>query len=216
MPKLVVRSFTVSLDGYCAAPDQTLEAPFGKGGLRLMNWAFATKFFNTMFGKEGGAEGIDNDFASHADDNIGASIMGRNMFGPLRGAWANEDWKGWWGETPPYHHAVFVVSHHKRAAFDMLGGTSFIFVNDGIESVLKQAFAAAKGKDVRLAGGPSIVRQYWKAGLIDELHLVQVPIMLCQGERLFEGLEGVEERYEVAEFTPSKSVAHLRVVKRKA
>ena len=137
MPKLVVRAFAVSLDGYSAAPGQTLEAPFGKDGLRLMDWAFATKTFRKMFGQAGGDEGVDNDFAVHADDNIGATIMGRNMFGPVRGPWLNEDWKGWWGEEPPYHHPVFVLSHQPRAPFALKGGTSFTFVNDGIESALK-------------------------------------------------------------------------------
>jgi len=215
MAKLVVRCFTVSLDGYSAAQGQTLDAPFGKGGLRLMDWAFATRFFNTMFGKAGGSEGIDNDFAVQADRNVGATIMGRNMFGPQRGPWPNQDWKGWWGENPPYHHPVFVLSHHPRPAFDMAGGTSFTFVNDGIESALKKAFAAAKGKDVRIGGGAATVRQYLKAGLVDELHLVLVPILLGQGERVFEGLDGVQDRYDVAEFVPSKTVSHVRIVKRK-
>src|SRR5260221_1567523 len=141
MPKLVVRSFAISLDGFSAAPGQSLEAPFGKDGLKLMDWAFATKYFDKMFGKEGGQEGLDNDFLLKSDENIGATIMGRNMFSPLRGPWLNEDWKGWWGENPPYHHPVFVLSHQKRASFEMQGGTSFTFVNDGIESALKQDLA---------------------------------------------------------------------------
>jgi dihydrofolate reductase len=214
MPKLVARCFTISLDGFSAAPGQNLEEPFGKDGLRLMDWAFATKYFKKMFGQEGGAEGIDNDFAFKADDNIGATIMGRNMFGPIRGPWLDEDWKGWWGENPPYHHPVFVLSHHKRTSFDMQGGTSFAFVNEGIESALRQAFAAAKGKDVRIGGGAATVRQYLKAGLVDELHLVQVPILLGQGERIFEDVGGVESRYECVEFTPSRAVSHLRIVKK--
>lgn len=214
MPKLVVRAFAVSFDGYSAAEGQTLEAPFGKDGLRLMNWAFATKKFCTMFGRPGGEEGIDNDFLVHADDNVGATIMGRNMFGPQRGPWPNEDWKGWWGEEPPYHHPVFVLSHHPRARFDMKGGTSFTFVNDGIEAALSQAFAAAQGKDVRIGGGAATVRQYLKAGLIDELHFVSVPLLFGSGERVFEGLSGLPERYEVAEFTPSKAVSHIKIVKK--
>lgn len=214
MPKLVVRSFAISLDGFSAAPGQSQEEPFGKDGLRLMNWVFATKFFNTMFGKPGGVEGIDNDFMAKSDDNIGASIMGRHMFGPPPDAKDKEAWKGWWGENPPYHHPVFVLSHQKKASFDMEGGTSFTFVTDGIESALKQAFAAAKGKDVRLAGGPATVRQYLKAGLIDELHLVQVPLLMGQGERIFEDVGGVENLYECVEFTPSKAVSHLRIVKK--
>lgn len=214
MPKLVVRSFALSLDGYSAAPGQSFKEPFGHNGLRLMGWAFATKHFSAMFGRPGGAEGIDNDFASKADDNIGASIMGRHMFGPPAGAEDPANWKGWWGPNPPYHTPVFVLTHEKKAPLQMEGGTSFTFVNDGIESALKQAFAAAKGKDVRLAGGADTVRQYLKAGLIDEMHLVQVPVLLGQGERVFEGLGGVESLYECVEFTPSKAVSHLRIVRK--
>jgi dihydrofolate reductase len=214
MPKLVARCIAISLDGFSAAKGQSLEAPFGKDGLRLMGWAFATRFFREMFGKEGGAEGIDHDFAVHANDNIGATIMGRNMFGPQRGPWADDEWKGWWGPNPPYHHPVFVLSHQKRASFDMEGGTSFTFVNDGIESALRQAFAAAKGKDVRIGGGAATIAQYLKAGLVDELHLVQVPILVGSGERIFESLAGIEDRYEVAEYVPSKTVAHMRIVKK--
>ena len=215
MPKLVVRSFAISLDGYSAAPGQAADAPFGQNGLRLMNWFFPTKFFMEMTGQPGkGDEGLDNDMVTESNKNIGASIMGRNMFGPQRGPWENEDWKGWWGDEPPYHHPVFVLSHQKRAPFEMKGGTSFTFVNDGIESALKQAFAAAKGKDVRIGGGAATVRQYLKAGLVDELHFVQVPILFGQGERIFEGLGGLEDRYEVVEFNPSKAVVHLKIVKK--
>jgi len=213
MAKLVVRAFAVSLDGYSAAKGQALDAPFGRGGLRLMDWAFATRFFSEMFGKGGGSEGIDNDFALEADHHIGATIMGRNMFGPQRGPWPDEGWKGWWGGNPPYHHPVFVLSHHPRSSFELEGGTRFTFVNDGIESALRQAIAAARGKDVRIGGGPATVRQYLKAGLVDELHLVLVPILLGHGERIFEGLDGVQDRYGVAEFIPSRTVSHVRIVK---
>ena len=216
MPKLVVRAFAVSLDGYSAAKGQALDAPFGRGGLKLMDWAFATKFFSTMFGRGGGSEGIDNDFAVRADENVGATIMGRNMFGPQRGPWPDEEWKGWWGKNPPYHHPVFVLSHFERKSYALEGGTSFTFVNDGIESALKRAFAAAKGKDVRIGGGAATVGQYLKAGLVDELHFVLVPILLGHGERIFEGLDGVQDRYEVADFIPSKTISHVRIVKRKA
>lgn len=214
MPRLVVRSFTISLDGFSAAPGQSQEAPFGKDGLRLMNWAMATKHFNALFGQAGGVGGVDNDFMAKSDENIGASIMGRHMFGPPPDAQDKAAWKGWWGEKPPYHHPVFVLTHEKKAAFDMEGGTSFTFVNDGIESALKQALAAARGKDVRLAGGPATVREYLRAGLIDELHLVQVPLLLGQGERIFENLGGVEDLYECVEFTPSEAVSHLRIIKK--
>ena len=216
MPKLVVRCFTLSLDGFSAAPGQSQKAPFGKDGLRLMNWAFATRHFNAMFGRPGGVEGVDNDFMARADENIGASILGRRMFGPPPDAKDKSAWKGWWGENPPYHHPVFVLTHEKKASIAMEGGTSFTFVNDGIESALRQAFAAANGKDVRVGGGAETVRQNLKAGLIDELHLVQVPLLLGQGERIFEGLGGVEDFYECVEYTPSKAVSHLRIVRKKS
>lgn len=214
MPKLVVRSFAISLDGFSAAPGQTLDAPFGKDGLRLMNWVFPTKAFNRMIGKPDGEEGLDNDFMEKADANVGASIMGRNMFGPPSDVADKAAWRGWWGENPPYHHPVFVLTHETKAPLAMEGGTSFTFVNDGIESALEQAFAAAQGKDVRLAGGATTVRAYLQAGLIDELHLVQVPLLMGQGERIFEGLGGVEDRYECVEFIPSQAVSHLRIVRK--
>lgn len=179
-----------------------------------MDWAFATKHFRKMFGQEGGAEGIDNEFAIHSDDNIGANILGRHMFGPPPDAKDKASWKGWWGENPPYHTPVFVLTHKPQPPLEMQGGTTFHFVTDGIESALKQAFAAAKGKDVRLGGGPATVRQYLKAGLIDELHLVQVPLFMGQGERIFEDLGGAEDLYECVEFTPSKAVAHLKIVRK--
>jgi dihydrofolate reductase len=214
MPRLVVRAFAVSLDGFGAAKGQSLQDPFGPGGLRLMDWAFATRFFSQMFGREGGSGGIDDDFARAADANVGATIMGRHMFGPQRGPWPDEDWKGWWGANPPYHHPVFVLSHHPRPSFALEGGTSFTFVGDGIESALRQAFAAAGGKDVRIGGGPATVRQYLQAGLVDELHLVLVPILLGQGEGIFEGLVGLQDRYEVAEFVPSRTVSHVRIARK--
>jgi len=213
MPRLVVRAFTISLDGYSAGPQQSLEEPFGKGAGRLMDWFRATQSFHAMVGESGGERGMDDDFASHADDNVGATIMGRNMFGPDRGPW-DLNWRGWWGDNPPYHHPVFVLSHREREPFEMQGGTSFTFVTNGIESALEQAIAAAKGKDVRIGGGAETVRQYLGAGLVDEMHLVQVPLLMGQGERIFEDLAGVEDRYECTEFTPSKLVSHLRIVKR--
>lgn len=216
MPKLVVRAFAVSLDGFACSIDQNINEPFGRNGMRLMSWLFVTKFFNKMIGKDGGEEGLDNDMAVLADDKVGATIMGRNMFGPQRGTWEDDEWKGWWGDEPPYHHPVFVLSHHNRSHFEMKGGTSFTFVSDGIESALKQAFAAAKGKDVRIGGGAQTVKQYWKAGLIDELHLVQVPMLFGQGERLFEGLDKIGEDYEVVEYVPSKTVAHIKIAKKKS
>ena len=214
MPKLVGRCIAISLDGYSAAKGQSLEAPFGKGGLRLMDWLFATRYFAQMIGREGGTEGLDNDFLDHSFDNIGASIMGRNMFGPQRGPWPNDDWKGWWGPNPPYHHPVYVLSHHARPSFEMEGGTRFTFVNDGIDSALQQAFAAAKGKDVRINGGAATLNQYLKAGLVDELHVVMVPVLLGNGERVFADMDGLEDRYEVTEYIPSTTVAHVRLVRK--
>jgi dihydrofolate reductase len=213
MSKLVVRSFAISLDGFSAGVQQRPEEPWGKGGIQLMNWAFATKYFSTIFSRSGGEEGIDNDFASQADNNIGATIMGRHMFGPDRGAW-DLSWNGWWGDNPPFHHPVFVLCHQKRDPFELKGGTSFTFITDGIESALKQALAVAKGKDVRIGGGPDTVRQYLKARLIDEMHLVQVPLLLGQGERIFEGLGGIENYYECKNFTPSKQVSHLLITRK--
>src|SRR5689334_1161812 len=166
-----------------AGPDQDEENPLGVGGQRLHEWAFATRTYRRMFGMEGGEAGLDDRFAAQGDVEIGATIMGRNMFGPVRGPWPDEAWRGWWGENPTFHHPVFVLTHHPRPALTMEGGTTFHFVSDGIESALRQAFAAADGKDVRLGGGAATIQQFLRAGLIDELHLVIVPILLGRGER---------------------------------
>jgi dihydrofolate reductase len=214
MPKLVARCIAISLDGYAAAKGQALDAPFGKDGLRLMDWARSTKFFAQMVGQDGGTEGLDNDFMVHSFDNVGATIMGRNMFGPQRGPWPNDEWKGWWGPNPPYHHPVFVLSHHERSAFTLEGGTSFTFVTDGPDSALKQAIAAANGKDVRVGGGAAAIRQYLAAGQLDELHLVLVPILLGDGERIFDGLAGLDGRYAVTEYIPSETVAHVKIARK--
>jgi len=180
-----------------------------------MDWALATRTFKTMFGNEGGTTGIDDTFAAKADEGVGATIMGRNMFGPIRGPWLNEDWKGWWGANPPYHHPVFVLTKYPRQSIPMEGGTTFHFVSEGIEIALEKAFEAAKGKDVRIGGGATVVRQYLRAGLIDELHLVITPKLLGAGERLFDGTEEVSQRYEYTEFIASEAAAHVRLVKRK-
>ena len=210
MPKLRVHNFAVSLDGYAAGLDQDIDHPLGVGGTGLHEWAFATRTFHKMLGTEGGEESVDDDFIAQGDAGIGATIMGRNMFGPIRGPWGNEDWKGWWGDSPPYHHPVFVLTHHPQAPIAMQGGTTFHFVDDGIESALEQAFAAADGKDVRLGGGVATVQQYLRAGLIDEMHLAFVPILLGGGERLFDHLDGATSGYEVVEFVGTPAVAHAR------
>ena len=205
----------MSLDGFTSAPNQSRENPFGEEGIAIMDWALATRTFKTMFGNEGGSTGIDDTFAAKADEGVGATIMGRNMFGPIRGPWFNEDWKGWWGANPPYHHPVFVLTKYPRQSIPMEGGTTFHFVTEGIEIALEKAFVAAKGKDVRIGGGATVVRQYLRAGLIDELHLVITPKLLGSGERLFDGTDEVAKRYEYAEFIASEAAAHVRLVKRK-
>ncbi len=214
MQKLVVRGYALSIDGFSSAPEQSLENPFGKDGLSLMEWAWQTRTIRSMFGQEGGSTGIDDDFLAKATENIGANILGRNMFGPVRGPWVGDDWKGWWGANPPYHTPVFVVTSHGRAALPREGGTTFHFVNDGIESALQQAFAAAQGKDVRLGGGATLVRQYLRARLVDELHLVITNKLLGSGERLFEGTDNIARDYECSETVGSETVTHVRLVKK--
>lgn len=213
MPKLRVHNLAMSLDGYVAGPDQSLDNPLGVGGPRLHEWVFETRAGRRMFGLEGGNDGVDNDFMARADEGIGATIIGRNMFGPIRGPWPNEDWTGWWGDNPPYHHAVFVLTHHPRPSIPMQGGTTFHFVDAGIEAALERAFAAANGKDVRLGGGAATVQQYLRAGLIDELNLVIVPILLGSGERLFDHLAGGPQGYRCDALVSSPSVAHVRLVR---
>lgn len=214
MQKLVVRGYALSIDGFSSASGQSLENPFGIGGLALMEWAFQTRTMRTMFGQEGGSTEIDDAFLAKAMENIGANILGRNMFGPVRGPWGGDEWKGWWGPNPPYHTPVFVVTHHERAPLPMEGGTTFHFVTDGIESALQQAFAAAQGKDVRLGGGATLIRQYLRAGLVDELHLVITNKLLGSGERLFEGTDNVAQDYECVETTGSGTVTHVRLVRK--
>jgi dihydrofolate reductase len=199
------------LDGYAAGPDQSVEDPLGVGGEKLHEWVFTTRYGRQMIGESGGDEGIDDRFLKQGDEGIGATVMGRNMFGPIRGAWENDEWKGWWGDDPPYHHPVFVLTHHQRPPLKMEGGTTFHFVNDGIETALERAFHAAEGKDVRLGGGPGTIQQYMNAGLVDELHVAIVPILLGGGERLFDRLDGDPDGYECVEFVSSPSVAHVRI-----
>lgn len=210
MPKARVHNFAMSVDGYAAGPNQSVDDPLGVGGPSLHEWVFATRTGAEMFGTGDGEEGLDDQFIAQGDEGIGATIMGRNMFGPIRGPWDDHEWKGWWGDNPPYHHPVFVLTHHPRPSFTMEGGTTFHFVQEGIEVVLEKAFEAAKGKDVRIGGGAATIQQYLRAGLIDDLHLAIVPILLGSGERLFDHLEGGPDGYECVEFVSSPSVAHVR------
>lgn len=189
MPKLRVESFSISLDGFGAGPHQDLKNPLGVGGMALHEWAFTTKTFRTMFGMDGGATDVDDEFARRGFQNIGAWILGRNMFAPSRGPWPDDGWKGWWGEEPPYHVPVFILTHHPRPSITMQGGTTFHFITDGIHAALKRAMEAAGGKDVRLGGGAATLRQYFQAKLIDEAHIAVSPVLLGAGEPLFAGLD---------------------------
>ena len=214
MSKVKVAAFTVSLDGFGAGLKQDLQNPLGVGGENLHSWLIDTEVFKKMQGEGNGRRGIDNDFAAQSMNNVGAWIMGRNMFGPVRGPWKDESWKGWWGEEPPYHTPVFILTHHARAPLTMEGGTTFHFVTAGIEPALKEAKDAAKGKDVRIGGGVATIRQYLSAGLIDEVHLALSPIFLGKGEHLFAVLD-----LHALGFTSIKTVAgekatHVMMTKR--
>ena len=213
MPKLRVHNFSVSLDGYCAGSDQSLDNPLGAGGEQLHNWILETRTFHQIFGEEGGEEGVDDRFAAAGEVGVGATIMGRNMFGPIRGNWTDDEWKGWWGDNPPYHHPTFVLTHHPRESITMEGGTVFHFITDGIESALERANEAAGGQDVRLGGGASAIQQYLRAGLVDEMHLAYVPVLLGSGERLFDGLGNVPTGYKIAEFVGTPAALHVRIVR---
>jgi dihydrofolate reductase len=189
MSKLKVLAFSVSIDGFGAGPRQSLQDPLGVGGKRLHEWFFPTRTFQQMIGGEGGATDEDDAFARSSFDNMGAWILGRNMFGPVRGPWPDDSWKGWWGDTPPYHVPTFVLTHHPRESITMKGGTVFHFVTGGIHEALERAREAAAGKDVRVGGGVSTVRQYLQAGLLDEIHLAQAPTLLGEGEALLAGID---------------------------
>jgi dihydrofolate reductase len=210
VPKLRVHNFSISLDGYGAGPNQDVDNPLGERGEELHEWAFETRTFRQMLRMEGGEEGLDDRFAAEGDVGIGATVMGRNMFGPIRGGWGDADWKGWWGDEPPYHHPVFVLTHHPHEPITMKGGTTFHFVTDGIHAALERAFEAANGKDVRLGGGVAAIQQYLRAGLLDEMHLVIVPVLLGSGERLFDKLDGGPAGFECVELVSSPSVVHAR------
>jgi dihydrofolate reductase len=215
MPKLRVHGFSISLDGYGAGPNQDVNNPLGVGGGALHEWAFATRTFREMFGAEGGSSGTDDEFAARGFRNIGAWIVGRNMFGPVRGPWLDENWKGWWGDNPPYHVPVFVLTHHPRASFTMSGGTTFHFVTDGVDKALERALDAAGGQNVRLGGGVTTIRQYLRAGLIDEMHLAIAPVLLGAGEHLLAGIDAPRLGYECAEHVATPNATHIVIAKRR-
>ena len=210
MPKLRVHNFSVSIDGYGAGPGQDIDNPLGVDGLKLHEWVFETRAWHSRQGTDGGSEGLDDKFLEAGDAGIGATVIGRNMFGPIRGDWPDESWTGWWGDDPPYHHQVFILTHHPRSPIKMKGGTTFNFVTDGIEVALERAFDAAGGQDVRLGGGVATIQQYLRAGLVDEMHLAIAPVLLGRGERLFDHLDHVSENYRCIELVSSPSVVHAR------
>src|SRR5579864_6645808 len=209
MPKVRVAGFSVSLDGFSAGIEQSLGDPLGKRGTEIFQWFFRTKSFCAMHGQEGGVVDTDDEFARRALENFGAFILGRNMFGPLRGPWPDHSWKGWWGDNPPYHAPTFVLTHHPRDPIEMDGGTTFIFVTDGIEAALEKAKLAAKGRDVKIGGGVETVRQYLRAGLIDELHLAFSPVVLGQGEAMFAGVDLPALGFRVTEHQASEQATHI-------
>jgi len=210
-----VNSFSISIDGYGAGPSQDLENPLGVGGATLHEWAFATRTFHQMFGEEGGAVGTDDDFVARGFVNVGAWIIGRNMFGPVRGEWPDDSWKGWWGDNPPYHVPVFVLSHYAREPIEMDGGTTFYFVTGGILEALVKATEAAGGKDIRLGGGVRTIRQYLQAGLIDEIHVAIAPVLLGSGEHLFAQLDLSALGYLCTEHVPTGMATHVVLTKSK-
>jgi dihydrofolate reductase len=217
MSKLRVNAFGISIDGYGAGPEQTLDQPMGAGGMALHQWVLGTRTFQKIAGDfaesliagKAGREGTDDDFAARGFENLGAWIMGRNMFAPSRGAWPDDGWKGWWGADPPYHVPVFVLTHHARAPLTMEGGTTFHFVTDGIHSALGRAREAAQGKDIRLGGGVATIRQYLTAGLIDEMHLAIAPALLGRGENLLAGIDTVSLGYKCTQHASSDHATHI-------
>jgi dihydrofolate reductase len=221
MSRVRVHNFSVSLDGYGTGEGQSLEAPFGHASGRLMNWFFGTRAFRAMHGEPGGepggSAGVDEAFASNWGPGIGAEIMGRNKFGPQRGPWEDEEWKGWWGDDPVFHTPVFVLTHHPRPSIEMKGGTTFLFIDASPAEALAAAREAAGGLDVRIGGGPATIRQFLAADLIDHMHIALVPIVLGRGERLWdgsEGLEGLEERFDIEAVSSPSGVTHLTFTRR--
>jgi dihydrofolate reductase len=209
MPIVRVNSFAVSLDGYAAGPNQSIENPLGIRGPELFEWFFSTRTWKQMHGHEGGSTGVDDEWARRGMENAGAWILGRNMFGPVRGSWPDDSWRGWWGEEPPYHVPTYVLTHHPRAPVEMKGGTTFLFVTDGIHAALQRAKDAAGDKDVRIGGGVATIQQYLRARLIDELHLVFRPIVLGSGENLFAGVDLAELGYLATEHVSTELAMHV-------
>jgi len=218
MSRVRVHNFSISLDGFATGEGQSFEAPFGHAGHRLHQWMFATRFGRSMFGDEGGGEGVDNAFAERFQPGIGAEIMGRAKFGPQHGAWTDlgteEEWRGWWGPNPPFHTPVFVLTHHPRPSIEMEGGTVFHFVDATPREALDLAVRAADGLDVRIGGGPTTVRQFLAADLVDLMHVVEVPIVLGRGGSLWEGLEGIESRFDVESVPSPSGVVHRTFTRR--
>jgi dihydrofolate reductase len=213
MPKLRVNCYSVSLDGYGAGPDQSRETPLGVGGESLHDWIVVTRTFHQMSRKDGGSTGTDDDFVARGMAGVGAWILGRNMFGPIRGPWPDDSWRGWWGKNPPYHVPVFVLTHHARAPLEMEGGTVFHFVTGGIRPALQQARAAAGDRDIRLGGGASTIRQYLEAGLVDELHFAIAPVLLGSGEHLMTGIDLPALGYACTEHVPTAKATHVVLTK---
>ena len=213
MPKLRVHNFAISVDGYGAGPNQNRNEPLGVGGEALHDWFVVTRTFLQMIGKEGGTTGVDDDFAARTFKNVGAFIMGRNMFGPVRGPWPDDSWKGWWGDNPPYHAPVFVLTNHARAPLVMEGGNIFHFVTDGIHAALRRAREAAREQDIQLMGGVSTIRQYLSEGLIDAMHFAISPMLLGAGENLLGGIDALKLGYRLTEYVTTANAMHVVVTK---
>ncbi|SRR5579863_473368 len=215
MSRLLVQSFSISIDGYGAGPNQDLANPLGVGGTALHGWLFATRTFQKLHGTGGGSAGTDDDFAARGFANLGAWILGRNMFGPIRGPWPDDKWKGWWGDDPVYHCPMFVLTHYARPALVMKGGTTFHFVTEGIQVALDRAREAAKGKDVRLGGGVATIQEYMRAGLIDEMHLAISPVVMGSGEELFAGVDAVKLGFRCTEHAAGEGAMHVVLTKQR-
>ncbi|HYM75012.1 MAG TPA: dihydrofolate reductase family protein [Candidatus Dormibacteraeota bacterium] len=213
MSKLRIHSFALSIDGYGAGRNQSVEHPLGAGGMRLHEWVFETRTGRRMIGQDGGDSGTDDDFVARGFHNIGSWIIGRNMFGPVRGPWPDNSWKGWWGDNPPYHTSVFVLTHNPRPSLTMAGGTTFHFVTDGIQSALTRAREAADGKDVRLGGGVATIRQYLLAQLVDEMHLAYSPALLGSGENLLHDIDLPALGYRLRSYTTTRKCLHVEILK---